>query len=86
MDSHGIGDRIKAKRTEMGWSQQALASESGIPQGTLSRVEAGRRCPGAQLLIDLADAMNVSVDWLLGRSTENPFRGLSASADRGMKG
>ena len=36
-----IGERIKAQRDKKGWSQRELSRQSGVPQGTISRLESG---------------------------------------------
>jgi len=38
----GLGDSIRARRTELGWTQSDLASRSGVPQADISRIENDR--------------------------------------------
>ncbi|QDC10487.1 helix-turn-helix transcriptional regulator [Oceanicola sp. D3] len=49
-------------------SQAALARAVGVSRSTLSQLLKGEapRLPGAQLLADMAGALGVSADWLLG--------------------
>ena len=37
------GDKIKTRRTALGWSQRRLARESGVQQPLISAIESGRR-------------------------------------------
>ena len=60
---------------EAGMSQAALARAVGVSRSTLSQLLKGEapRLPGAQLLGDMAGALGVSADWLLGL-TDRPER------------
>lgn len=66
--------RITEIRAKKGWSQTDLARESGITQGTLSRIESGAQEPRAQTLIKLADALNVKYTDLLESGAGPPGR------------
>ena len=48
-----------------------LAKDTGITQGMISYWKSGARMPSAENLIALADYLDCSVDYLLGR-TDNP--------------
>ena len=48
-----------------------LSKDTGITQGMISYWKSGERLPSAENLIILADYLNCSVDYLLGR-TDNP--------------
>ena len=49
-----LGERIKARRIELGWTQDVLAQKAGISKGFLSDVENGKRSIGAETLLDIA--------------------------------
>ena len=50
------------------WSQERLAQEAGISYNTLIKVERnGIKNPKIETVIKLADALNVSLDKLVGR-------------------
>lgn len=57
-------------RKERGLSQKVVAGELGISQALLSHYEKGAREPGLDFLCKAASFYNVSVDYLLGRSSE----------------
>ena len=55
-------------RKQKGWSQERLATESGISYNTLIKLERGGILnPKIETVIKLADALNVSLDELVGR-------------------
>jgi DNA-binding XRE family transcriptional regulator len=60
-----IGDRIKARRAELGMTQDAVAVKANISKGFLSDVENGRRNVGADTLLELANALGLSLDYLM---------------------
>ena len=67
----GVFMRLKELRKKKGISQLRLATDLNTTQNTISRYETGEREPGIAELIKLADYFNVSVDYLIGR-TSNP--------------
>lgn len=64
-----VGERIKNRRKEFGMSQDELAELANLNRVTVAKYESGKVEPGAQALSRIADALETSVDILLGRST-----------------
>jgi transcriptional regulator with XRE-family HTH domain len=73
-----IGARIKRRRDELGMTQQQLAAmvterraavgdTTTTYQGDVSHWEGDRSTPSTSALVPLAEALDVTVDWLLGR-------------------
>lgn len=61
-----LGDRLREAREAKGMGQRSLARTSGVSQGHISHAESGKRIElGPTVLSALADALGVSVDWLL---------------------
>lgn len=60
-----IGDRIRARRKQLGWTQAKLAGMLNIKMGTLSGYERNYRLPDARMLQLMASVMNISSDYLL---------------------
>lgn len=60
-----VGERVKARRLELGLTQDDLAEKAGISKSFLSDLENGRRSIGAETLLDLGRAMGVSLDLLM---------------------
>ena len=65
------GRRIRRRRQALGWTQQELAKVTGIPYPTLSRIEHGEQSMHYERMAALADALEVSTDYLMHR-TDNP--------------
>lgn len=60
-----VGERIKARREELGWKQDELATKAGISKSFLSDIENGKRNVGADKLLDIARALTLSLDYLM---------------------
>lgn len=65
-----IGDRIQETRKSRGLNQEQLAELASLNRVTIAKYESGRIEPGAQALARIADALEVSIDYLLGRDEE----------------
>lgn len=66
------GERIRALRKERNLNQEQLAELASLNRVTVAKYESGRIEPGAQALSRIADALDVTVDALLGRSEDVP--------------
>lgn len=62
-----IGNRITRARKELNLNQKELADKCGITEATLSRYENGLREPKSEIVVKIADVLNVTTDYLLGR-------------------
>jgi transcriptional regulator with XRE-family HTH domain len=67
-----LGDRIKALREKRDWSQTLLAKKIGISKSVMSRIESGTRPLEDSLLVMIADVLEVTTDYLLGRESKKP--------------
>jgi transcriptional regulator with XRE-family HTH domain len=74
--------RLSAARHMRGLSQSDLASKAGLQQVAISFFETGRRSPSLGNLKRLADALEVTTDYLMGRSdfAEVPVEIVSKSS------
>ena len=61
---------LKDLRAEKGLKQKELAKLSGLSAQCISTLELGTRAPTGITLLMLANALNVSTDYLLGRTDE----------------
>lgn len=61
----GIGPRLRELRRARGLTLREAADASGLSASTLSRVEAGIRRPGLDLLLPLARLYRVSLDQIV---------------------
>ena len=64
-------DNFFRRISERGLTPQKVSRETGISAGNISDWKKGRSAPSASALILLADCLDCSIDYLLGR-TENP--------------
>jgi transcriptional regulator with XRE-family HTH domain len=58
-----IGQRIRALRGEL--RQEDLASQLGVSQGQLSKVERGKIPPTLDILLGVANKFGQSLDWIV---------------------
>lgn len=59
----GLGDEIKRRRDELGWTQEKLAAEAGLKQPTLNRIEKGTRPrPRGSSVRAIAHALQTTVE------------------------
>ena len=61
----GIGDRIRALRTNANMTQIELANKLNISNSTLSQYESGARTPSDDMKLKIAALFQVSTDYLL---------------------
>ena len=65
-DFKEVGKRIAEARKMRGLNTNQLARKAEISWANLVRYEEGKNEPGARRLLRIADALGVTVDWLLG--------------------
>lgn len=61
----GVGERIKKRRLELGWTQDQLCQKAGISKGFLSDLENDKRSVSAENLLEIARALSLSLDYLM---------------------
>ena len=66
-------ERLKQQRQKANLSQKQLGEISNTSERTIQDYEAGKRKPGMDALISLANVFQVSIDYLVGRS-DDPTR------------
>ena len=64
-------DNFFSRMSEQGFNYVSLSKATGISTGNIGDWKKGRSAPSASALIVLADCLDCSIDYLLGR-TENP--------------
>lgn len=65
-----FSDNLKTMRKEKGFSQEQLATRLNVVRQTISKWEKGLSVPDAELLIQLAEVLDVEVSDLLGEKIE----------------
>ncbi|MFC0190403.1 helix-turn-helix domain-containing protein [Fictibacillus aquaticus] len=70
MEEDKMGRRIRAYRKLKGHTQEGLAKSAGISVSVLGEIERGSRKPKPELLLKIADILNISEEELT-NSTAN---------------
>lgn len=68
-----LGERIKQYRGAKGLTQRQFADLCDLDEFYISRIENGKRIPGRKALIQIANAMQTSVDSLLQTESNAAF-------------
>ncbi|MDP9072819.1 MAG: MEDS domain-containing protein [Actinomycetota bacterium] len=75
MAAHLLADSLRAARVRLGWSREALAYHSGVSWSAIAQIESGRRKDVRLITLSaLAEALDVSVDYLIGTTLAIPPR------------
>jgi len=65
-----IGARILPLMKKKGMAQRELANMIGVTETSISRYISGQRVPKANIVVYMADALNTTTDYILGRTEE----------------
>jgi transcriptional regulator with XRE-family HTH domain len=76
-----LGVSVKARRQELGLTQEQLANATDLHQRWLSNVETGKRNPSYASLRRLAAGLDLSASELLARAEQIETDGLGALGD-----
>lgn len=69
-----FGYRLRRARRERGFTQERLADALNISADHLGKLELGRRGVSIDLLIDISNALHVTLDYLIKGDERDPFR------------
>lgn len=69
-DTHQVGETLRLRRQMRGMSLKQVAEPAGISVGMLSQVERGLAAPSIKTLRAICAAMDMPVNWLFHRDTE----------------
>ena len=69
IDYKDIGQRIKAKRIEKGFTQEQLSEMVSIGPSHMSHIESGSTVPSFEVFVSILNALSCSADELLCRET-----------------
>ena len=73
----GLPERLKELRTNLGFSQRAVAKHLGVSPSIISSYETGERTPSTENLLSLSYLYHCSTDYLLGRDSGMKRPGIS---------
>lgn len=71
-DLSQVGARLRAARTERGWTLDELAGRVSMSASTLSRLESGKRQASLELLVPLTRQLGIRIDDLVDDHTPDP--------------
>lgn len=60
-----LGQKVKSRREKLGYTQLELAQKTQTCQSYISRLEHGDFNPSMQMIINIAVALNISIDNML---------------------
>ncbi len=66
-----LKERIKMLMEERRLNQKDLANLSGITEASMSKYLSGERTPRIDVIVNIANALHVTVDELIGNEIEN---------------
>ena len=66
-----FSERLKSARNECGISQKRLAEKLFVSQQTIAKWETDKATPNPETITKIADLLNISLDYLLGRVDNN---------------
>ena len=70
---YDFGSRLKAIRQQRGLTQKKLAEEIGKSVQAVSSYERNSQIPPIEVMISIADVLNVSLDYLVDRQSVNTY-------------
>lgn len=79
-----LTDRVRKKMEDLRVNQAQLAKLAGITPGALSQILSKERTPSSGVLVKLATALSVSVDYLVGRADDVDLSDLLQNEDAQM--
>jgi len=77
-----LGERLKKARNDKGLTQMEAAKKLGVTNGALSGYERNYRDPDTNMLKEMAELYEVSLDYLVGNKFSNHEVGLSQKDER----
>lgn len=76
--SQQFPERLRSARQLRGYSQSELAEKASLQPSAVSHFETGRRAPSFENLKSLSVALDVTTDYLIGRTDEPSLTGSVA--------
>lgn len=81
-DYERLSDRIRLYRESNGFSQETLAEKTNLSRENINRFENASRKPGIDAIVDIANALGVSIEDLLVDSLEHPISSTESEIHR----
>jgi len=77
-----FGDKVKSEREKRGWSQDYLAEKIYVSRQSISKWETNKNYPGIEVIIDLSDIFDITLDELLRSDEELEEKVIKDSKER----
>ena len=77
-----LENEVRAYRTRLGWSQEELASRSGLSRAGISAIETGRLVPSTAAALALASALECTVEAIFRLPGSRPAMGAKNGPGR----
>ena len=77
-----VATRLRQRQAELQLTVSAMAERCGLPKRSLENYMSltNPQRPGLAALVAIADGLDVSVDWLIGRAADSMLRNMSRKA------
>jgi HAD superfamily hydrolase (TIGR01509 family) len=86
MDEKGLGAQLQKARREAGLTQQELCQKAGLSYSTLAKIERGAiKAPSIFTIQSIAEAINTSLDALMGRQVVTAAQDTKKVSSRGVR-
>ena len=80
-----FANRLRQERERLGLMQKEMAQKLEIPPNTYNGYETGKRSPNLEVARHISDTLEISVDYLLGRTDERNINKEKAKLDSSIK-
>ena len=70
LDIYALGQKVKQYRKEKGYSAEKLSEIAGVSKSHINNIESANSHASAEVLVRIANALDISVDILLSDSLE----------------
>ena len=77
--------RLRHERERLGLMQKEMAQKLDIPPNTYNGYETGKRSPNLEVAKHISDTLDISVDYLLGRTNERNLKKEKTKLDESIK-
>jgi transcriptional regulator with XRE-family HTH domain len=77
-----ISERLKLSRKSKNYTQKDVSEAIGVERATYTQYESGRIKPSVEKISEIADFLEVSTDYLFGRTDDpTPYREVDSDLD-----
>ena len=78
-----LPERLRKKRNEMNFSQETFGKTVGVHRSSISSYENAKRSPRIDLVMDMAEVLDVDVLWLMGYHNDESVGFIETGLDIG---